>query len=398
MGWSVFGTAGSAVVIPASNFVGIGNAGIAGFGTTAEARNQVEVRAAGQIAHGAVHYTTATAGGALVTTLRKAAANTALAMGTSSAGYWYDDTDTVSVAVADLVNWGTSGAAGGLTITYMRSAYKADANHVAIWAGSSQTTVNIAASSTGFAFPARSGNNKALEANVKARIRATGAITDLEIFVTANATTSNSTIISRKNGGNGVLTFTIGAGGTGMFKDTTHSDSVTTGDDWCVSITAGATGALTYSMLAAHFANTTGAINDVFSLAAAGGDARAAGAGNTFYSPYGSVVNTATETDKSVDFGFKAHCTNMRAFVSANTYTGAATMTSRINAGAGNQTIPIGIGATGLFEDTTHSDDYLPTDLAAFAIAGGTANSMTVEWMGLTMQDTTSGYPKVLVF
>ena len=68
-------------------------------------------------------------------------------------------------------------------------------------------------------------------------------------------TTANSTVVLRKNGGNGNETFSIGANTTGAFSDATDTDSIAGGDKIAVGITPGST-ALVITIIAATFSST----------------------------------------------------------------------------------------------------------------------------------------------
>jgi hypothetical protein len=71
------------------------------------------------------------------------------------------------------------------------------------------------------------------EAQVQVPYRTAGTFSNLFVRISANSTNNSSTIRTRQNTStNGTLVVSPGAGTTGVFEDTTNTDSVTAGDTW----------------------------------------------------------------------------------------------------------------------------------------------------------------------
>jgi hypothetical protein len=228
------------------------------------------------------------------------------------------------------------------------------------------------------------------EANAAVRIRASGTLQNVYIVVQTNTRVNDSTVISRKNGSNGNISITIGAGLTGTFSDTTHTDTLTSGDTFCFAITLGASAGTLGSPMLNSVITSTGATNDLFSVSA--GNSRTAGASANFAPITGALSTLASTTESlfQLQHGFPVKITNLRVYVSANTYTGSAAVKLRVNGADGNQNITVGSGLTGIFEDNSNSDTVVATDNVCVSVAGGTANSATFNWLAVTETDATS--------
>ena len=92
------------------------------------------------------------------------------------------------------------------------------------------------------------------EAAAQVTARAALAITDLFVLVVTNSlTTAAATFSFRVNGADSALSATVGAGSTGNFEDT-NTAPVVDGDliNWQVSVAAGGSGALNFTILGAE--------------------------------------------------------------------------------------------------------------------------------------------------
>jgi hypothetical protein len=101
----------------------------------------------------------------------------------------------------------------------------------------------ISASATTYYFPLSgfaTGTANTTETNFKVRQKRGGTIKNLAVNVSANSRVTDTTVRSRKNGGNGSCVVTLTALTTGFFADTTNSDTIAVGDDSNYSVTTGA--------------------------------------------------------------------------------------------------------------------------------------------------------------
>jgi hypothetical protein len=173
----------------------------------------------------------------------------------------------------------------------------------------------------------------------------------------ANAT--SFAVVSMKGATVGNASISIPASTTGLFEDTTHSDSVAVGDLFAMRATT--TGAVTGTTVRLGWAMTYAGIASEMEFAPV--YTVSAGSGATTYLPIaGTSWGDGTEANAQQAFGFGGTVSKLRMnFNSADN--GSNVFTVRKNGVNQTVTITVASGASGLFEDTTHTDRFLPTDL-----------------------------------
>jgi hypothetical protein len=213
--------------------------------------------------------------------------------------------------------------------------------------------------------------NGTVEADMKYRVRAPGTVRNLCVR-TAATTAGGITVLSRKNGANGNLTVTINTSSSGFFSDTVNADTLAAGDDFCWSWndTNGQPATIT-----AEF-DPTGA--QVSFLESVSGGASGAGeaittASSTRYQSFGGAVCGSADiitTEANVQSKMRAAGTasHLQAFVHANARTTTTTINYRKGGVIGAQVLTIGSTASGLFEDTTHTDAVASGDLISAGV------------------------------
>lgn len=240
----------------------------------------------------------------------------------------------------------------------------------------------------------RSGNNQT-EANAQLRIRAAGTLSRLGANAAVNGSNpSGSTIRLRVNGGNVNQVISITGNTTGQFQDLTHSDSIASGDQVCTSLVVTGSGAgFTLGPFGYTFTGTT----VVASMLGCVGGASVAASSTNFFPFMGSDSNTpgifATSENDQVKFPIRSAQTfsNMQIRVGSNTSTNAVTVTVRKTGADGNNTVSLTAGATGNFEDTTHTDAYAATDniCGKWVTGAGTSNTTIVSLGGMMTSGAT---------
>lgn len=81
------------------------------------------------------------------------------------------------------------------------------------------------------------GNTDTTEANQEFKVRRSGTISNLDVYVSFSSTTADSTVTLRKNGSDQTLTVTFGSGVTGWLADTSNSFTVAAGDTIAIEVT-----------------------------------------------------------------------------------------------------------------------------------------------------------------
>jgi hypothetical protein len=266
-------------------------------------------------------------------------------------------------AVGDTIDLQYNGAGTAFTPYFFKYSFAADAGHAAHYFGITTTMP----SGTNFQSFSCSNTN-GTESNARATMRCAGTFSNLCVHV-STSTSTTTTWTSRKNTANGAQTVSVTGGTTGVFEDTTHSDTFASGDlvDWSFSGGSGsgvacASGLLKFNALDAEL---TG-----------GGGSTAFSASDQFFSAVGVFAGIATESLVKIQHGFAAKARNFRTLIIGNTMTGSTTFFVRKNGADATQTISVGAAATGLFEDTTHTDQFSATDDVDYVQRGGTSGSI----------------------
>jgi hypothetical protein len=217
----------------------------------------------------------------------------------------------------------------------------------------------------------------ATEASIQTMIRDTFTASNLFVYVMANSVTASSTFRTRKNGANGNLTVSVGTSQTGAFEDTTHSDSLTSGDLYAYLLTTGSSGS---SMTITIIAVTLSHASDWKQVLVAS----ASGTGTSYNTTASIAINglkTGSATESYVQFApqFAGTLSYLRGYVSTNSINGSSTLKTRKNTGDGAQSVSIGASATGSFEDTSNTDSFVSGDLLNYQlVTGGTSGSMVL--------------------
>lgn len=217
------------------------------------------------------------------------------------------------------------------------------------------------------------------EANCENVCRQAGTFSRLGLRVTGNTRTVNSTFRFRKNGANGNLAVTITASTSGWFEDTSNSDTVADGDTYCLSNTTGAGGAQDQRLRAStvkFVASPSGTVSQyIYGMRNTVGFTFTQASTTRYGGPLGNQPSNSqpsTESDSQLKMKVAGVSSRLRAFVLSNARTTTTTLRTRKNTANGNQTLSIGAGVTGAFEDTTNSDTLAVDDLFNWAIVTGT--------------------------
>lgn len=305
-----------------------------------------------------------------VLTLRKNSANTTLSVTAtdSTTGTFTNNRASVSYAVGDTIALNNVVTSGG-SFTSVNLVFSANAG-----VGGQYGTIFMA-NGAGVAFAAFGANFfLTTEASNVFVVRAPGVYSNMTARVTANTAAASNVITSRKNSAAGTQTITIGAAATGVFEDTTHTDTYAAGDTFDFDNSTNSNGISTqFYMTVAHSSNLTELPAGQWNVSA----------GTTVFLPIlynasGSALPLTAESGTITQPQIPGIITNMRCRINTNTSTGIATFTLRKNSVSGANTFAVGASTTGSFEDTTHSDAFVANDAINYQVvvaAGtGTAN------------------------
>lgn len=221
-----------------------------------------------------------------------------------------------------------------------------------------------------------STNLQATEAAGQVKMRGSCVLSKLGALVTGNARAGTTTIRTRINGSNGNQVLSIGAGATGYFEDTTNTDAIADGDLFCTQtvLTGGSAANLVLCTIGCQMVMDAG--NAVAYLGQSGSSSQfsSATASTSTYLPVaGGGISATTDSDtQRPRIPCAGDLSSLQCYVSANGRSTTTTFTLRVNGSDVTNTLSIGSGATGLFEDTTHTDTIALFDKVGFKVTTGT--------------------------
>ena len=226
----------------------------------------------------------------------------------------------------------------------------------------------------------------AVEDNTKWKVRGYDSFEALQVRVTANARSNNSIF---RNGidadfGSGSITFATTE--TGLKTVTGLGDAITDGQTVNASITLD-TGIedLAVAFVLATFKSSSNK-SETFASQSAGLVREASSTAH--YTQIGGrlpgTITTFTEANARIKVGFAAVVSNLRCYLSANTYTANATLKLYQNGVAVITTTITAFGGAGWYENATDTITIDDDDELSFEFDEGTSGSITIHSAGIT--------------
>ena len=232
-----------------------------------------------------------------------------------------------------------------------------------------------------FGTPAGSGGGtqEPIEDNVEFTFKTGGTLRNASWYVSGNDRTDTTTLRSRVAGANGNISIAVTTTSTGLFQDTSNTDTISTGNtvDWsCTSGSIDATNNLTGTMAACEFITTDSSWENITGPTTVGGDPQSAA--TTAYNRISGVANTFTtiETRRQVEVPFALTASNLSIFVVTNLATTDGSLTLSNNASGTALTLIITALTSGLFVDDVNTVSTVADDLLTLKlITGDTSNT-----------------------
>ncbi len=320
---------------------------------------------------------------------RDTGANGAQLATRSGVGVASDAVNTDTLAAADTFNLAMTDTGTDPQYAWVKCNVEFASGH-GNFHGSSDYNGNIFDLADTTTFLGFAGNNPAdggaTVANVAFKIRAYDTIAALQATCEANARTNDSVFKNQKNGADGTGVVTFGAGVTGIVQDTAVGDSIADGDTINATLTL-LSGVQDLRVDAVVATLTSSTVKSESWIANRAGIARAASA-TAHYLPIGgtfSSLTALTETQAKIPVGFAGTASNLRCYLSANTYTVNGTLKLFKNGSAVLTTTITLLGGAGWYENTSDSVTFAATDELSFEFVGGTTGSITIHMVGITL-------------
>lgn len=241
-------------------------------------------------------------------------------------------------------------------------------------------STTVAPGSTQYQALAGLGSTQTTEASEQHKIRITGQLRFLYANIAVNSlSTASTTIRTRKGGANGAQSVVIGAGLTGVFEDTSNTDSVITGDlvNYQTVVAAPGTGTISYGNVGCELYASSG---EQYQLINATNNGLLVTQNTTVYvSPSGALSSNATEDNVKGRVNANGlTASKLQCYVISNSIAATSTLRTRKNSGNGGQSISIGSTLTGFFEDGTNTDTYATNDYIDYQVVTGASGSNTI--------------------
>lgn len=194
------------------------------------------------------------------------------------------------------------------------------------------------------------GLHTTTEANVQTPISIAGVSSNMYVNVWANSSGSSTPIRSRKNGADGNMLITVGAGATGRFFDNSNTDTLSPGDVYNFFVDR--SGTTQIGIIGAHFEADDGTI--VNKVGVWGSANYASG---TSYVTFVGGLDSITDGSAAQNPRLLVDCVAKNFFCkpAANSRTSATTIATRKNAGAGGMSLSFGAGNNDLKIDSVNT-------------------------------------------
>lgn len=316
-----------------------------------------------------------------------AAGNQSVSVGAGATGVFTDNTHTDSLADGDLYNynWLTATDAGAHALAVSSAGAQlsmAGQAFVILNTGSYQSSgTGLGQSSTAyspFAGMALTGSGSFNTTETNAQQPAIESATLSNMYFAGASSTSNGAQF-RKNTANGNQVHPGTTGNPIVLEDTTHTDSVVSGDVFNMKQVTGSFQSYQPAVLAVKYLGSTTNQCPLY-----GGGALVTGTGATaFWPPAGVTSNLSTEAATQFACPSAGTLSTAYAKLTVNTIGSGQTWQVRINGSNGNQAVSLTASTTGVFKDITHTDSVAVGDLLSFSTASTFTASATVSNYGL---------------
>ncbi len=312
------------------------------------------------------------------------AGNLSVAISSSSTGLFQDNTNSDTIVTDDTfdIQSTTGVATGSSTIQFLSVVFSPDSNFRVL--GDYTTSQLVVANPYQ---PISGGNRYSTESVSQIKFRTAGNLKKSQFNITSNTSVTAVTAQLRVNSANVNNLITVTALTTGLFEDTTSSDSISVGDLVNWNITGVTVGSVTYTYLNIALEATDVSINQIGSCRGI-----SSSSGATVYSMAvgESAFPNATENFRKVPVDFDWTASKLEVNCDSNATTSASTYDLRVGGVSSSLTVSITAGTTGYFSDLTNTVSGNSGDLINTRIVNGGGGTLTIKHTGMLMSETQS--------
>lgn len=319
---------------------------------TTEAYAQIPFRTAGTLSNLHVRALAPGSGASATIKVRKNGAdgNEAISIATNASGEFDDTSNTDSVTAGDLLCYSVVTNTSNYWIVGLSCLYEASSGMLSKLStnhenGASRSSINTLYHNVdGLLSWFSTESNLALPSSVS------GTLKNFAVYTDSNSRTAATTFGSRKNLGAGNLAISIGASSTGLFEDTSNTDTISAGDkiNYQSTMSSGS-GTLVIRFISSELVTT----NNTFEVVSADSNSTSISSAQDLTFPVSGQLNQFSNWGALTSTIIEIKCSNLEVNVITNTLNGTTQVI--LQDSAGNTTLFVGIGAgtTGIFTDTT---------------------------------------------
>lgn len=252
------------------------------------------------------------------------------------------------------------------------------------------TRANITSTGTYYlpGFSTTAAGAETTEANVQNKVRSTGTLENLRLYIDVNTLAATSTLVVRNGGVDGNSTISISAGATGYAEDVTNTDSFTSGDFISLKFTRATSGNIRFAHIGYDYITST-AIHTfgAYNVSTVAGTA----ASTSYYSPaFGEATAITTLTDVSRTYIPCAGTAKLMSFyVTQNTRSTNTIVKMQINGVDSGITYTVPASTAGFIEDTVNTATIAQGDIINFVRVNGTGSgSFNMSFFSLSIETT----------
>lgn len=316
--------------------------------------------------------------------------NQVITIGAGATGDFEDSSNSDSYAAGDIASVSVLSGTGGTELRFRAIIFKADTANT-VQKVNAYGNNNNTASVTEFSDLVQRFDWFTPESTFQSTMRLAATAKNFYLHLYLNARSTTTTFGSRKNSAAGGMSVSVGAGATGVFEDTSGTDTLADGDTFGWSTTTGSgTGGIEGLTCACDLETTTQKF-PIFSRASTVGFTTNAGV--TEYMGLGvGHDRSTTESETLIRARLPMQLSRFTFHIESNGITAATTIRLRKNSGNANQVLTVGSGATGWFEDASSRDNAIATDqFANQIVAGASGTSMVWEQFSVIAQVNAGG-------
>lgn len=213
------------------------------------------------------------------------------------------------------------------------------------------------------------------ETNVQIKYNVAGTFSNHQVHVTTNTLSVTATHRLRINAANGNSSVSITSATTGIFEDTSNTDTISANDlvDFSFVTPAGSGGITVgnYGIIFDAASNNflrLGGSNFGFSTASV----------TRYFALSGSGTPNTTESQAVTTIRGTFTGSNLSTYITSNARTSTTTYRTRKNTANGGMSVSVGSTATGLFEDNSNSDSLANTDTYCLSMTTSTSTGSII--------------------